>query len=160
MDALDARYGVATGGDVATGGTAGQVYTKQSGTDFDADWETPTVYAAVSHTHTAADITSDYVGVNNQTGTTYTIVLGDRGKLVTLSNASPVTVTLPQDSSVAIAIGDRIDFAGIGVGLVTFAAGTGATVNGTPSLVTRARYSAVTAIKIAANTWLLVGDLA
>lgn len=34
--------------------------------------------------------------VNAQTGTTYTIVTGDRGKLVTLSNASAVAVTLPQ----------------------------------------------------------------
>jgi hypothetical protein len=44
--------------------------------------------------------------------------------------------------------------------MVTFVAGASATVNGTPSLVTRAQYSAVTAIKRAANTWLLVGDLA
>lgn len=34
--------------------------------------------------------------VNAQTGTSYTIVDGDRAKLVTLSNASPVAVTLPQ----------------------------------------------------------------
>lgn len=34
--------------------------------------------------------------VNAQTGTTYTIVSGDRGKLVTLSNASAIAVTLPQ----------------------------------------------------------------
>lgn len=133
---------------IPTGGASGDVLTKGSGTDYDADWAAP------------ASPSLGYVGVNAQTGTTYTIVLGDDGKLVTLSNASAVTVTLPQDSSVAIAVGHRIDFAGIGVGLVTFAAGTGATVNGTPSLVTRARYSAATAIKIAANTWLLVGDLA
>lgn len=101
-----------------------------------------------------------YVGVNAQTGTTYTIVLTDQGKLVTLSNTSGITVTLPQDSDVAIPVGGRVDFAGINTGLVTFAAGTGATANGTPSLVTRARYSAATAIKTAANTWLVVGDLA
>lgn len=34
--------------------------------------------------------------VNSQTGTSYTIVDGDRAKLVTLSNASPVAVSLPQ----------------------------------------------------------------
>lgn len=34
--------------------------------------------------------------VNTQTGTSYTIVAGDQGKLVTFSNASPVAVTLPQ----------------------------------------------------------------
>jgi len=145
IDDLEAAIG---GGTVPAGGTTGQVLTKDSGTDGDTSWQTPTGGSI------------GYVGVNNQTGTTYTIVLADSGKLVTLSNASPVTVTLPQDSSVAIPVGERVDFAGIGVGLVTFAAGSGATVNGTPSLVTRARYSAATAIKIAANTWLLVGDLA
>lgn len=41
MTALDGRY-VAGGGGVATGGTTGQVYTKDSGTDFDASWQTPT----------------------------------------------------------------------------------------------------------------------
>jgi len=34
--------------------------------------------------------------VNSQTGTSYTIATGDRAKLVTLSNASSVAVTLPQ----------------------------------------------------------------
>lgn len=101
-----------------------------------------------------------YVSVNAQTGTTYTPALTDVGALVTLSNTSAITVTLPQDSSVAFPVGSRVDFAGINTGLVTFAAGSGATVNSTPSLVTRARYSTVTAVKYAANTWLVVGDLA
>lgn len=101
-----------------------------------------------------------YAGVNAQTGTSYTPVLADVGKLVTLSNTGAITVTLPQDSDLAVPVGGRIDFAGINTGLVTFQAGSGATVNGTPSLVTRARYSAATAVKIAANTWLVVGDLA
>jgi hypothetical protein len=135
---------------IPAGGSTGEVLLKTSGTDYEVEWGAGGGGSPVI----------GYVGVNNQTGTTYTIVLADSGKLVTLDNASPVTVTLPQDSSVALPVGERIDFAGIGVGLVTFAAGTGATVNGTPSLVTRARYSAATAVKIAANTWLLVGDLA
>lgn len=98
--------------------------------------------------------------VNAQTGTTYTIVLADENKLVTLTNAGAITLTLPQDSSVAIPVGGRIDFAVLGAGMVTFVAGSGATANGTPSLVTRAQYSAASAIKVAANTWLVVGDLA
>jgi hypothetical protein len=98
--------------------------------------------------------------INAQTGTTYTLVAADAGKIVTLSNASPVTVTLPQDSDATFAVGSRVDFIGIGAGLVTFAAGTGATVNGTPSLVTRAQWSGATAVKRAANTWVVIGDLA
>ena len=98
--------------------------------------------------------------INAQTGTTYTLVLSDENKLVTLTNAGAITVTLPSDASVAIPIGGRIDFAVLGAGMATFVAGSGATANGTPSLVTRAQYSAASAIKVAANTWLVVGDLA
>ncbi len=101
-----------------------------------------------------------YVGVNAQTGTTYTPVASDEGKLVTLSNAAAITVTLPQDSDLAMPVGARIDMVPVAAGMVTFVAGTGATVNGTPSLVTRAQWSAATVVKRAANTWLVVGDLA
>ena len=44
---------------------------------------------------------------NVQTGTTYTFVLGDNGQLVTLSNASAVTATIPPHSSVAWPVGAR-----------------------------------------------------
>lgn len=101
-----------------------------------------------------------YVGINAQVGTTYAPVLADQGKLVTLSNAGAITVTLPQNSTTAFPIGTQIDFVVIGAGMATFAAGTGATVNGTPSLVTRAQYSAVTLLKVSTNGWIAVGDLA
>lgn len=100
-----------------------------------------------------------YAGINAQTGTAYTPVITDQGKLVTLTNAAAITVTLPQDSALAIPIGNTIDFVGLGAGLVTFVAGAGATKN-PAATVTRAQYSAATAIKVAANTWLVVGDLA
>ena len=109
---------------------------------------------------TALNLKADLVQtVNAQTGTTYAPVLTDSGKLVTLSNASAITVTMPSDGTVALPVGARIDFIGIGAGKATFAAGSGATVNGTPSLVTRAQWSAASAIKISANTWVIVGDL-
>ena len=100
-----------------------------------------------------------YIGINAQTGTTYTPVLSDEGKLVTLTNAAAITVTLPQNSALAFPIGGRIDFVQIGAGKPTFAAGAGATVVGTPSLGLRAQYSAASAIKISTNGWLIVGDL-
>lgn len=101
-----------------------------------------------------------YVGVNAQAGTSYTPVLADRGKLVTLTNAGAITVTLPSNATAAFPIGAQIDFVVLGAGMATFAAGSGATANATPSLVTRAQYSAATAIKISTNGWLVVGDLA
>ena len=98
--------------------------------------------------------------INAQTGTTYTLVLLDAGKLVTLSNASAITLTVPPSSSIAYAIGTSIDMVQIGAGQVTVVGGAGVTVNATPGLKFRAQYSAATLIEIATDSWILVGDLA
>jgi hypothetical protein len=99
--------------------------------------------------------------VNAQTGTTYTLVLADAGKLVSLSNAAAITLTLPQDTDVAIAVGTYVDFYQLGAGQVTVVAGTGATLR-TSGLTAKARaqYSRFSAQKVSANTWSLFGDLA
>lgn len=96
---------------------------------------------------------------NAQTGTTYTLVLADEGKLVTLSNASAITLTVPPNSSVAFDVGTYIDLAQIGAGQVTVAQGSGVTVNATPGLKFRAQYAGATLRKTATDTWLLFGDL-
>jgi hypothetical protein len=100
---------------------------------------------------------------NAQTGTTYTTVLADNGKLVTLSNASAVAVTIPLNSSVAYPVGAQLNFAWLGVGAVTIQGAGGVTINSTgatpavPAL--RIRYSSATAIQTATDTWLVVGDI-
>jgi hypothetical protein len=100
---------------------------------------------------------------NAQTGTTYTTVLADNGKLVTLSNASAVAVTIPLNASVAYPIGAQLNFAWVGVGAVTIQGTAGVTINSTgatpavPAL--RIRYSSATAIQTATDTWLVVGDI-
>lgn len=108
------------------------------------------------------DITGNVVAqsaINAQTGTTYTLVLGDASKLVTLSNASAITLTIPTNASVAYPVGTKIDLAQIGAGQVTVAGAGGVTVNATPGLKFVAQYSAATCIKTATDTWLLVGNL-
>lgn len=100
---------------------------------------------------------------NPQTGTTYTTVLADNGKLITLSNASAVAVTIPLNSSVAYPVGAQLNFAWVGVGAVTIQGAGGVTINSTgatpavPAL--RIRYSSATAIQTATDTWLVVGDI-
>ena len=101
-----------------------------------------------------------YVGVNAQTGTTYTPVLSDEGKLVTLINSAAITVTLPQDTGLAFPIGASFDSTVLGAGMATFVQGTGAVLKVADTAVTRKTNSVVTVIKIAANTWLVTGDLA
>jgi hypothetical protein len=95
---------------------------------------------------------------NAQTGTAYTLVLADAGKLVELNNASAITVTIPLASSVQFPIGTQINLLQTGAGQVTVAAG-GTTLNATPGLKLRAQWSSATLIKRAGDTWVLVGDL-
>lgn len=104
------------------------------------------------------------LGINAQTGTTYTTVLADNGKLVTQSNASAITTTIPPNSSVAYPVGAQLNIAQIGAGQVTFAQGAGVTIVSTGATASapkcRVQYSTATAIQTAADTWLIVGDIA
>ena len=127
------------------GGTTGQVLSKNSNTDMDFTW-------------IEQDDTT--LSFNAQTGTTYTLVAADLGKLVTTSNASAVTVTIPPS---VFAAGNIINLQSIGVGLTSLAQGAGVTITSTgatssaPTL--RARYSACTIICTASNTFTVVGDI-
>jgi hypothetical protein len=97
---------------------------------------------------------------NAQTGTTYTFVASDADKLVTTSNASAVTVTIPPS---VFSAGQQFDVQSIGVGLTTFAAGAGVTITSTGATAAapklRARYSACTVICTASNVFTVIGDL-
>jgi hypothetical protein len=103
------------------------------------------------------------VATNPQTGTTYTLALADNGKLVTLANASPVAVTIPLNSSVALPVGAVIMMAAYDAGAVTISGAGGVTVVSSgataASPVIRAQYSSVGVIQTSANNWLVVGDL-
>ena len=122
----------------------------------------PNGHTLVPDSSTSTGLTWQPAGrfiINAQTGTTYTPVLSDESKLVTFDNTGAITVTLPQNSVLAFPIGGWFNALVINTGMVTFAAGTGATVNGTPSLVTVDQWSAVTVIKISTNGWVVVGRL-
>jgi hypothetical protein len=121
-----------------------------------------TVDLTTAQTLTNKTLTAPVINlsINAQTGTTYTPVLGDNGKLVTLNNSSAITLTVPTDVSVAYATGAQINLAQIGVGQVTVVGDSGVTVNGTPGLKLRAQYSGATLVKTGSDSWLLLGDLA
>lgn len=92
--------------------------------------------------------------VNAQTGTTYTLALTDRDNLVTLNNASPITLTIPANATVAFPVGTEIIVTGIGAGLVTVAAAGGVTINNpTNASLVLARYMVARLVKTGGNTW-------
>ena len=98
------------------------------------------------------------ITLNAQTGTTYTLVLTDNGRLVTLNNASPITLTVPTNASVAFATGAIINIQQIGAGQVTVAGAGGVTVTGTGTKL-RTQYSAAALVKTGTDSWTLIGDL-
>jgi C4-dicarboxylate-specific signal transduction histidine kinase len=100
------------------------------------------------------------IAINAQTGTTYTTVLTDDGKLITCSNASGIALTIPPNSSVAYGIGTQINIAQLGAGTVTITAGAGVTLNSAGAkLKTDAQYAVATCVKTDTNTWFVVGNL-
>ena len=105
--------------------------------------------------------------INTQTGTTYTTVLSDAAALITLNNASAITLSIPTNASVAYAVGTQINVAWItGAGQPTINAVTAGTTTilstGSTSTAPKLRVanSVATCIKIATDTWLVTGDLA
>jgi hypothetical protein len=103
------------------------------------------------------------LGINAQTGTTYTTVLADNGKLTTLTNAAAIAVTIPPNSSVAYPVGAQINMAQLGAGQVTVSGGSGVTVVSTGATAAspkaRAQYSTLTAVQTSTDNWLIMGDI-
>ena len=99
------------------------------------------------------------IAINAQTAS-YTAVLTDDGKLVTMSNASANNFTVPPNSSVAFGIGTQINIAQLGAGQTTLVAGAGVTLNSSGTkLKLKDQYSVATCVKTDTNTWFVVGNL-
>ena len=121
--------------------------------------------SAIRSLGSSVDSALGQLTLNAQTGTTYTFVLTDnRNKLVTASNASAQTYTIPLNSSVAFPVGSSINIIAIGAGQVTIQGASGVTVASTGAVSTapklRVQYSAATLIKVGTDSWYVVGDVA
>jgi len=136
-------------------------------------WETPddtdlVKDGALAIRTLAGSIDTSFAGVaiNAQTGTTYTAVLADGlNKIVTMDNASANTFRIPTDASVAFPVGTVLNVYQKGVGVTTINAvtsGTTTIVSGgaTSAAPVLAQYKAASCIKIAANSWIVVGAIA
>ena len=156
---------VTAGTGLSGGGTSGAV-TLSIDTAVTADLST-------SQTLTNKTLTSPTINdpklnltLNAQTGTTYTFVLADNGKLVTASNASAQTYSIPTNASVAYPIGTQINLIQIGAGQVTVNAVTSGTTTILSNAATpaapkcRNQYASLTCIKAATDLWYVIGDIA
>jgi len=91
---------------------------------------------------------------NPQTGTTYTAVLVDAGKTVTLSNAAAVTLTIPAQATVAWAASTQLNFLNLGAGTVTITPAAGVTINGTSLTLETSKGGSL--VRTASNVWTFV----
>jgi len=126
-------------------GTNGQVLTADATQTLGLRWATP------------ADANLVF---NAQTGTSYTLIASDLNKLVTLSNAGTITLTVPNG---VFTTGQQINIQQLGAGTVqirndgtTVLTSTGATSTA-PNL--RAQFSAATIICTSSNNFTVIGDL-
>jgi hypothetical protein len=106
-----------------------------------ADWEEliPTI-----PTSTVSNKTSNYSTLSTDAGNTIN------------STGSAITVTIDNN----LTVGQRIDFVQTGTGQITFAAGSGVTLNSKDAkLKTSARYSAASVLCVASGSYVLIGDL-
>jgi hypothetical protein len=114
------------------------------------------------------DIDTKFAGltINAQTGTTYTAVKADGlNQIVTMDNAAANTFSIPTDATYNFPIGTTLLVYQKGAGITTIQAVTSGTttvvsagaVSAAPVL---ARYKSAAAIKLAANSWTVVGAIA
>jgi len=151
---------VTAGTGLSGGGTTGAV---SLAIDTATTADLTTSQTLTNKTLTAPKITLGYTAKTAN----YTVANGDQNYLFTMNNASAQTFSIPTDATYNFAVGTEIHFAWItGAGQPSIAAVTPATTTilstGATSTAPKLRVvnSAATAIKLAANSWLVVGDIA
>jgi hypothetical protein len=126
----------------AGGTTLGNSVIKDDGT---------TVTLESNRTFTGAN-----AAVNAQTGTTYPLVQGDNGRVITMNNASAITLTIPT----GLTAGFNCMIVQYGAGTVTIVGASGVTVvNRSNYNKTGGQYAIVTIVSPVANTFITGGDM-
>jgi hypothetical protein len=159
------------------GGTTGQILSKTSATDMAFTWINNdqgdiTAVTTAAGSGLSGGGTSGAIALSRASSYTaktaaYTIASGDEFNLFSMNAGTSQQFSIPTDATFNFAVGTEVNFFWItGAGQPTIGAvtpgtttviSTGAT-SATPKL--RVANSAATCIKLAANSWLVVGDIA
>ena len=106
-------------------------------------------------------IASSTLSINDQSGTTYTLVLADAGKYIRCENAAEITVTVPKNSVVAFETGTGITIEQKGAGTVTVApVDVDVTINAYDGLSTYGQYAGLQLVKVDTNVWTCIAGIA
>lgn len=141
-------------GDSGSGGTKGLVPAPAAGDAAQND------FLSAAGTWKPAETLGEYIAIDDKTAS-YSLVVGDKGKLITGTHASVAIVfTVPLNSSQAFPVKSKMDFAQTGAAQVSFAAAGGVTINSSGGkLKLTGQFSGASLTKTGTDTWLLVGDL-
>ena len=101
-----------------------------------------------------------WLQINAQTWTTYWIVLADAWKMITLSNAAAITITIPANATIAMPVWTIINLEQLWAGQVTVAITTDTLNSKDSNVKLTGQYSWAYIRKVAATEWILVWDLA
>jgi hypothetical protein len=104
-------------------------------------------------TSTTGSISGFDAALNNQTGTTYTLTSADNGKVVTLNNASAITLTI----NTGLGDGFNCLIVQKGVGQITIA-GTATRINRQSHTKTAGQYAVVSIVNIGSDNVIIAGD--
>jgi len=163
LDAVDTTISTQA---MPTGGTAGQVLSKVNSTNYNTQWTAITGSGSVV-LGTTPSITTPIITLTYTAKTaSYTFASGDEGNIFSMNNAATQQFNIPTDATFNFAIGTQFNvFWLTGAGQPTI----GATTPGTTTVISTAATSATpklrvansmaTAIKIAANSWIVIGDV-
>jgi hypothetical protein len=95
---------------------------------------------------------------NSQTGTAYTLVLADAGKIVERTNTAANTVTIPQSSAVTFAVNTTIEIYQMGTGETTIVAGPNVLLRSPDGTKIAKQYASVTLRYRGSNEWIVNGN--
>ena len=97
--------------------------------------------------------------------TSYSLASADLGSLITSTSAAAVTLTITNDTTLSLSTtyGQIVEIIQTGSGQVSFAQGSGVTIQSIGSTSTapklRTQYSSASLVRTAANTWVIIGDI-
>jgi hypothetical protein len=105
------------------------------------------------------DLKEDKYAVVDAKVASYQLVLTDASKTIEMNLAGANNLTVPANATVAFPVGAQVIIGQIGAGQTTIVAAGGVTINTAETLKLRKQYSYVTLLKVAADTWRVMGDL-
>jgi hypothetical protein len=117
-----------------------------------------------NHTNTAGGGTltgaAIYYGFNDQTGSSYTLVLSDAGKVIPVDIGVTGTITVPLNSSVAFPTGTVVNIIQAGTGPLSITGSTGVSILSEGGrLKFKGQYALVGVVKKTTDEWIAFGNL-